>query len=67
MSLLDEKIKELIDELHYSDAKIVKTDRKSVELIMKEIVDFTLAIIVPIENNEEIINTINNFKNDIRF
>ena len=52
MSLLDNKIKELIDELDYADQKIVRTDRKSVEFIMREAVDFTLAMISPLDNDE---------------
>ena len=54
MSLLDVKIKELIDQLDYSDAYKVKADRQSVEFVMREIVDFTLAQVVPLQNNTEI-------------
>ncbi len=54
MSILDNKIAELIDELDYSDTRLVKTDRKSVEFIMHELVDFVLAQIVPLHNDGEI-------------
>ena len=56
MSLLDNKIKELIDELDYSDEKVVDTDRKSIEFIMNEVVDFVLAIVVPPEDTDAIYN-----------
>ena len=49
MSILDIKINELIDEMYY----VVKpADRKSLEFIMHEIVDFTLALVVPPEEVE---------------
>lgn len=53
MSLLDNKINELIDEMYY----VVKpADRKSLEFIMNEIVDFSLAIVVPPEDTEALYN-----------
>lgn len=58
MSILDEKIKELIDELSYSDNKVVRTDRKSVEFIMNEVVDFVVAIITPIEDTSVMNNNL---------
>lgn len=56
MSLLENKIKELIDELDYSDEKVVDTDRKSIEFIMNEVVDFVFAIVVPPEDTDAIYN-----------
>jgi len=49
MTLLESKIKQLIDELSYSDDKIVRTDRKSLEFVMQELSDWAIA-------NQEIIN-----------
>lgn len=62
MSLLDDKIRDLINEVHYSDSKTVNTDRKSVEFIMHEVVDFVLAQIVPMQNNEEVKSNIQKLK-----
>ena len=56
MSILTEKIKSLIDELDYSDEKDVDTDRKSIEFIMNEVVDFVLAVVVPPEDTDVIYN-----------
>ena len=56
MSILSEKIKSLIDELDYSDEKDVDTDRKSVEFIMTELVDFVLAVVVPPSDTNVIYN-----------
>ena len=53
MSLLDNKINELIDELYYT---VKPSDRKSLEFIMREIVDFTLAIVVPPEDTDVLYN-----------
>lgn len=66
MSILDNKIKELINELDYSDDKVVKTDRKSVEFIMHELVDFVLANVTPLYNSGEIKKNIAELKNCLK-
>jgi len=43
MTLLESKIKQLIDELSYSDERVVDTDRKSVEFIMKELAQWVVV------------------------
>ncbi len=62
MSILDNKINELIDEVDYSDDRVVKTDRKNVEFIMHELVDFVLANVTPLYNSGEIKKNINELK-----
>ena len=42
--------------MDYSDEKDVDTDRKSVEFIMTELVDFVLAVVVPPEDTDVIYN-----------
>ena len=53
MSLLDNKINELIDELYY---KVKPGDRESIRFIMNEVVDFVLAIVVPPEDTDVLYN-----------
>lgn len=53
MSILDDKINELIDEMYYT---VKSSDRKSIEFIMNEIIDFTLAIVIPPEDTEALYN-----------
>ena len=52
MSILEEKIKSLIDELDYSDEKEVDTDRESIVFIMNEIVQYVLSNLSDEERNK---------------
>jgi len=61
MSLLDGKIKELIDQLYYTNGNRIVTDRASIEFIIKEAIDWTLSLVIP-PGETEISHTIKELK-----